>query len=162
MIKYVGIGLAVLTVAVAVFFLFPSDLQKIKKLMNTSVEKVEKMPNETTLETGLKLKWVKEKMTQQIHFVFPDAGMDETVSRDDLIYQVLIYRGSYPSLDIKIYEMEIDINGDAAEVTTIIEAAEVRGEQRTPRDVREVHFTLTKTEDEWHFAGAKILPLPTE
>ena len=151
----VGIGLAVLLISWLAWYF--SDRQVIKRQLTAMAWDVSREPQESTMETAIKMRDVKAVLASQCRVTVPETHLDESFERDMGIMYLMNYRSRYQMLAPSFEEMEISFPADnvaAVQATVLLKRQKQQGQ---PTEVAApVKLTLQKTDGDWLLNHAEL------
>ena len=151
----VGIGLAVLLISWLAWYF--SDRQVIRRQLVAMAWDISREPQESTMETAIKMRDVKAVLAPQCRVTVPEKHWDENFERDMGIMYLMNYRSRYEMLAPSFEEMAIDFpagNEAAVRATVLLKRQKQQG-QPTETSAP-VKLTLQKTDGDWLLNHAEL------
>ncbi|WPD22799.1 MAG: hypothetical protein SD837_21765 [Candidatus Electrothrix scaldis] len=140
-----------------------SDKQVIKRQLNELTWNINKEANEPTLETGLKMREVKQMLAPDVRAVIPERKHNETLASDMAVRYLMYYRDRYETLTIRFDDMLIELpeKGKATVSATVL-VQKKTPQADTPDELNEqVEFLLVKDKEQkggrdWRLTQARV------
>jgi ketosteroid isomerase-like protein len=151
----IGIGLTVVLASWLAWYF--SDRQIIKRQLTAMAWDINREPQESTMETAIKMRDVKAVLAPQCQVTVPETHLDESFERDMGIMYLMNYRSRYEMLAPSFEEMEISFPADnvaAVQATVLLKRQKQQGQ---PTEVAApVKLTLQKTDGDWLLNHAEL------
>ena len=151
----VGIGLVVLLISWLAWYF--SAQQVIKRQLVAMAWDINREPQESTMETAIKMRDVKAVLAPQCRITVPETHLDETLERDMGIMALMNYRSRYQMLASSFQEMQISFSADnmaSVQATVLLKRQKEQG-QPTETSAP-VKLTLQKTDGDWLLNQAEL------
>ena len=161
---FVIIGLAVLTAALAVLYLFPNEEKKVRKQFESLSRYVTKEPGEDLFSMANRIENIGKLFAQKCQFkIEGDAFYDFSgnYSREEVAGYALRGRSYFSNLSLKFHDLKIEFpeKGVAkVRLTAVLSGKSTGGEQVD--EAREFLCVLLKIEKQWlfsQFEGVQVL-----
>lgn len=125
-----------------------SDKQVVKRQLNELTWNLNKEKDESTLETGLKMREVKQMLASDVRAVVSERNYSETLPHDMLIRYLMYYRDRYETLTVSFEDLLIELpaKGEAAATATVL--VQRKKPQDDPEELREPVELLLKKDTE--------------
>ena len=119
--KYILLSIPALLLLLWLGWYF-SDKQIIKRQLTELTQNLTKEKDEPTLETGLKLREVKQMLASEIDALIPERNYSQTHQRDMIIRYLMYYRDRYDTLTVSFESLLIELpaKGEAAVAATVL------------------------------------------
>lgn len=156
-----------IAVPILLFFIwlawYYSDKQVIKRQLTELTWNINKEANEPILETGLKMREVKQMLAPDVRAIIPERKHNETIDSDMAIRYLMYYRDRYETLTIRFNEMRIELpEKGKATVTTTVSVQRKTPQANTPDELTEqVELLLVKDKEQeggrdWRLTQATV------
>ena len=115
-----------------------SDKQVIKRQLTELTWNINKEANEPILETGLKMREIKQMLASDVRAVIPESKRDETLVADMAIRYLMYYRDRYETLTVRFDDMLIELpEKDRAAVSATVFMQRKTPQADTPDELNE-------------------------
>lgn len=154
--KNVLIGLGVLCV-VFLFFFYPTEKRKIKKLLKNTAEWAQKSKDDTPLTIAVKSKRSKKFFAEKVLLKIEKRNFEREIGLEDIERGYLFLMSSSAVFKVKISDVDIEavseFSADAV-ATVLVEAK--GGSLEEFSNVNEVAFGFIKKEEGWRISKIEI------
>jgi hypothetical protein len=139
-----------------------SDKQVIKRQLTELTWNINKEKREPTLETGLKMREIKQMLAPDVRAIVSERNYSETLAHDMLIRYLMYYRDKYETLTVSFEDLLIELpaKGEATASATVL--VQRKKPQNDPEELREpVEFLLKKNKEnkggrDWRLVEARV------
>jgi hypothetical protein len=160
--KYILLSIPALLLLILLGWYF-SDKQVIKRQLNELTWNLNKEKSEPTLETGLKMREIKQMLAPDVRAIVSERNYRETLAHDMLIRYLMYYRDKYETLTVSFEDLLIELpaKGEATASATVL--VQRKKQQNDLEELREpVELLLRKKDKEqkggrdWRLVEAKV------
>ncbi|CAK8716485.1 hypothetical protein GMJAKD_05660 [Candidatus Electrothrix aarhusensis] len=160
--NYILISIPALILLILLGWYF-SDKQVIKRQLNELTWNLNKEKSEPTLETGLKMREIKQMLAPDVRAIVSERNYRETLAHDMLIRYLMYYRDKYETLTVSFEDLLIELpaKGEATASATVL--VQRKKQQNDLEELREpVELLLRKKDKEqkggrdWRLVEAKV------
>jgi len=156
--RYRLIALAAVAALAALFLLHGSEEDRILERLEDLRALAEVQSPEGSVELLVKSRLLAGFFTESTFYDFTGTGhrLYEVPSRQELVQRIARIRGKLASLELALQEMQVDIEGDTAQVRLQgTGLGSIRGEEGRFLEIHTVEIQLEKQDDAWMVAGVR-------
>ncbi|CAK8725017.1 hypothetical protein KKHLCK_15645 [Candidatus Electrothrix laxa] len=119
--NYILISIPVIFLLLCLGWYF-SDKQIIKRQLTELTWNLNKEKKEPTLETGLKMREIKQMLATDVRAIVSERNYSETLAHDMLIRYLMYYRDRYETLTVSFENLLIELpaKGEATATATVL------------------------------------------
>jgi hypothetical protein len=153
--------LALMLVAGAVFFSWPSDEEKIRDGLNSLAEYSSSAKEEPVIETLQKAALAAKLCTDPCTVHFESLEIDRAFSQKELTDRLLMMKKRLTDTVFNFHDTAVEIVGDdrAEVLTTLRINGQIVDKQFT--DAYEINITVEKQDDGWRFGSFTVVEFMT-
>ena len=159
--KYILLAIPALLLFIWLGWYF-SDKQVITRQLTELTWNLNKEKEEATLETGLKLREIKQMLASDVRAIVSERNYNETLPRDVIIRYLMYYRDKYETLTVSFENLLIELptKGEATASATVL--VQRKKPQNDLEELSEpVKFLLKKGKEkkggrDWRLVEAKV------
>lgn len=106
--KYILFSIPALLLLISLGWYF-SDKQLIKRQLTELTQNLTKEKDEPTLETGFKLREIKQMLASEVRALVPERNYEQSHARDMIIRYLMYYRDRYETLTVSFDSLLIEL-----------------------------------------------------
>ncbi|MCI5209024.1 MAG: hypothetical protein D3910_09550 [Candidatus Electrothrix sp. ATG2] len=159
--KYILISIPALLLLVWLGWYF-SDKQVIKRQLTELTWNISKEGKETTIETGLKLREVKQMLATDVRAIISERNYNKSLAGDMIIRYLMYYRDRYETLTVRFTDLQVELpaKGEATvTATALVQRKKPQNEQEQLNEPIELLLNKAKEKTggrEWRLIQASV------
>ena len=134
-----------------------SDKQVIKRLVIGLSWDVGKDGKESTMQTALKMREIKNVLAADCTVIIPERSYQESVARDMIISYLMYYRQRYSQVTLTFTDLWIDIPAKGEVVVQFnVQLLRQQGQVEPEEESGAVEMRLTKEDSDWLLSSVTV------
>ncbi len=144
----IALGIIILVVVLFFWLSRDSDVQKIKKNLQTLTQLCSKQQQESTLDSLQKAGTIVKLLTDPCQLYLEKYDHQGEYSRKEIRDRILLVRNRSDNIKVRLHDTSIKVKAEEAEVTATLDVQGV-ADQEEAATIQEVVFSMKKTDGDW-------------